>query len=193
VLVKDLEYKTPELLFNLVHPYLTKGMTVLDLGCGTGLGSQFYRPYAKSLIGVDLSPKMLQQASKKKIYDDLMVFDMFQTWKFSQPFDLIYSSDVFVYCGDLDPIIRSASSCLVPAGIIAFSVERLEDSSSGYRLLHTGRYAHTQTYIENCLNRNGLDPVESTASVIRKQSGDAVEGLLIVARKATPPDQPSVE
>jgi predicted TPR repeat methyltransferase len=47
-LVNDLEYKTPELLFNLVRPHLKQDLTVLDLGCGTGLGSQFYRPYAKT-------------------------------------------------------------------------------------------------------------------------------------------------
>jgi predicted TPR repeat methyltransferase len=183
ILVQDLEYKTPELLFNLVCPYLTEDMMVLDLGCGTGLGSQFYRPYAKSLIGVDVSSKMLQKASEKNIYDDLIVFDILQDWEFSQPFDLIYSSDVFVYFGNLDPIIRSASSYLVHVGIIAFSVEKLEDNSTGYRLFPSGRYAHSQTYIENCLKRHGLEPVEATESVIRKQSGNEVKGLLIVAKK----------
>ncbi len=91
ILVNDLEYKTPELLFNLVRPHLKQDLTVLDLGCGTGLGSQFYRPYAKLLIGVDVSPKMLQKALEKNIYEDLSVFDILQDWAFSQPFDLIYS------------------------------------------------------------------------------------------------------
>jgi predicted TPR repeat methyltransferase len=183
ILVKDLEYKTPERLFNLVCPYLTEDMTVLDLGCGSGLGSQFYRPYAKLLIGVDVSSKMLQKASEKKIYDDLIVFDILQDWAFFRPFDLIYSSDVFVYFGNLDPIVRSASSYLVHGGIIAFSVEKLEDHSTGYRLFPSGRYAHSLTYIENCLKHHGLEPVEETQSVIRKQSGDEVKGLLIVAKK----------
>lgn len=183
VLVKDLGYKTPELLYNHVRPFLTEDMVVLDLGCGTGLGSQFYRPYAKSLIGVDVSSKMLQKASEKNIYDDLIIFDILQDWAFSQPFDLIYSSDVFVYVGNLDPIIKSASSYLVHGGIIAFSVEKLENNSTGYQLFPSGRYAHSQTYIENCLRHHGLEPVKETESVIRKQSGDEVWGLLIVAKK----------
>ena len=82
-LVKDLEYKTPELLFNLVRPYLGKGMAALDLGCGTGLGSQLYRSYAKLLLGVDVSLKMLQKASEKNTYDGLIVFDILQVWPFS--------------------------------------------------------------------------------------------------------------
>ncbi|WP_419655886.1 fusion protein (Methyltransferase type 12 and tetratricopeptide TPR-1+TPR-2) [Desulfosarcina variabilis str. Montpellier] len=183
ILVNELAYKTPELLFNLVSPYLTKEMVVLDLGCGTGLGSQFYRPYAKSLIGVDVSSKMLQKAQEKNIYDELMVFDILQDWDFPTPFDLIYSSDVFVYFGNLDPIFQSISSNLVCGGIIALSVEKLEDNSTGYQLFPSGRYAHTQEYIENCLRHHGLEPVEKSESIIRKQSGKDVEGFLIVAKK----------
>ena len=183
ILVNELAYKTPERLFNLVRPHLKQNLTVLDLGCGTGLGSQFYRPYAKLLIGVDVSSKMLQKASAKNIYDDLIAFDILQDWPFSQPFDLIYSSDVFVYFGNLDPILQSASSYLVHGGIIAFSVERLEDDSTGYRLFPSGRYAHSQRYLRNCLKHHGLALAAETDAIIRKQAGDEVKGLLIVAEK----------
>ena len=183
ILVKDLEYKTPELLFDLVRPYLTEEMNVLDLGCGTGLGAQLYRPFAKKLTGVDVSSKMLEKAAEKKIYNWLEVFDILQDWPFPQKFDLIYSSDVFVYFGNLDTIIRSASSNLVCGGIIAFSVERLEDNDMGYRLFPNGRYAHSRTYIQDCLMRHGLQLIKETKSDIRKQSGNPVKGLLIVAKK----------
>jgi len=183
ILVKDLEYKTPELLFDLVHPYLTEEMNVLDLGCGTGLGAQLYRPFAKRLTGVDVSSRMLEKAAEKKIYNRLEVFDILQDWDFPKKFDLIYSSDVFVYFGNLETIIRSASSYLASGGIIAFSVERLEDNSMEYRLFPSGRYAHSRTYIQDCLNRNGLQLIEASKSDIRKQSGNQVKGLLIVAKK----------
>jgi predicted TPR repeat methyltransferase len=183
ILVKDLEYKTPELLFDLVRPHLTEEMNVLDLGCGTGLGAQLYRPFAKRLTGVDVSPKMLAKAKEKKIYNRLEVFDILQDWTFPKKFELIYSSDVFVYFGNLETIIRSASSSLVSGGIIAFSVERLEDNSKEYRLFPSGRYAHSRTYIEDCLKRHGLQLTEASKSDIRKQSGNQVKGLLIVAKK----------
>jgi predicted TPR repeat methyltransferase len=183
ILVKDLEYRTPELLFDLVRPYLTEEMNVLDLGCGTGLGAQLYRPFARHLIGVDVSSKMLEKAAEKKIYNRLEMFDILQDWSFAQKFDLIYSSDVFVYFGNLDTIIRSASSYLVCGGIIAFSVERLEDNRMEYRLFPSGRYAHAQKYIQNCLRRHGLHVIEESKADIRKQSGNQVKGLLIVAKK----------
>ena len=183
ILVEGLEYKTPELLFNLVRPYLTEKMTILDLGCGTGLGAQFYQPFAKNLTGVDVSSKMLEKASEKKIYNQLEIFDILQEWVFPQKFDLIYSSDVFVYFGNLDRIIRSASSYLVDGGKIVFSVENLKDSNINYKLFPSGRYAHSQAYIQECLNRHGLKIIENRKANIRNQAGNPVKGLLVMAIK----------
>jgi len=183
ILVEKLEYKTPELLFNLVRPYLTKNMAILDLGCGTGLGATLYQPFADSLTGVDVSSKMLEKADEKKIYNRLEIFDILQDWIFPIKFDLIYSSDVFVYFGNLDTIIRSASLSLVNGGKLAFSVEKLKDNTTDYQLNPSGRYAHSQEYIQKCLNRHGLQLVKSQKADVRNQSGNPVKGLLIVARK----------
>jgi len=182
-LVKDLEYRTPELLFNLACPYLTEEMNILDLGCGTGLGAQLYRPFAKRLTGVDVSSKMVEKAGEKDIYDSLEVFDMLQDWNFPKKFDLIYSSDVFVYFGNLHPIICSISSALTDEAIMAFSVENLQETSIDYRLFPTGRYAHSRHYIKSCLEQYGFEVLVEKESDIRKQSGNQVRGLLFVAKK----------
>lgn len=183
ILVKDLEYKTPELLFNLVRPYLSEKINVLDLGCGTGLGAQLYRPFAKRLTGVDLSTKMIEKAAEKRIYDNLEVFDLLQEWVFPLKFDLIYSSDVFVYFGNLERIIQSISAHLSCGGTFAFSVESLEVNSMDYRLNASGRYSHSENYLKNCLDQHGLRLIERAQADIRKQSGNHVKGLLIVAQK----------
>jgi len=183
ILVKDLEYRTPELLFDSVCPYLTEEMNILDLGCGTGLGAQLYRPFAKRLTGVDVSSKMVKKAEEKNIYDSLDVFNVLQDWNFPKKFDLIYSSDVFVYFGNLHPISRSISSALADEGLLAFSVESLPDCSINYRLFPTGRYAHSHHYIKNCLEQYGFELLVETESDIRKQSGNQVKGLLFVAKK----------
>lgn len=183
ILVKDLEYRTPELLFDLVRPHLSEGAHILDLGCGTGLGAEQYRSFAKSLTGVDVSSKMLEKAAEKKVYDRLEAFDILERWRFPQRFDLIYSADCFVYFGNLDPIIRSAAGFLVGGGLLAFSVEDLEVDAGGYRLFPTGRYAHSRTYLQDCLGRHGLQWVEDAVADIRKQSGRPVTGRLVIARR----------
>ncbi|HCY87018.1 MAG TPA: methyltransferase [Desulfobacteraceae bacterium] len=184
ILVEDLAYKTPERLFDLVRPCLTEKMRILDLGCGTGLGAALYRPFAAHLTGVDVSAKMLEKALKKNIYDRLEMFDVLKEWTFPEKFHLIYSSDVFVYFGNLDRIISSASAYLVSGGTLAFSVEELQDDATDYKLYPSGRYAHTQAYIDACLSRHGLRIKEIRRTDIRTQSGTPVKGLLIVAVKA---------
>lgn len=41
--------------------YLNKSMRILDLGCGTGLCGAWFTDYAKDLVGVDISPNMIEQ------------------------------------------------------------------------------------------------------------------------------------
>ncbi|BHH86135.1 tetratricopeptide repeat protein [Desulforhopalus sp. 52FAK] len=183
ILVTDLEYKTPEILFNLVRPYLGETLNVLDLGCGTGLGAQFYRPFANRLTGVDVSPKMLERAEEKNIYDELRIFDILKQWDFAEKFNLIYSSDVFVYLGNLDGVMQSIWSYLFDKGTVAFSVEKLDENNENYKLYPSGRYAHSQNYIEQCLDKHGLQLAEVLESDIRKESGNKVKGLLFVAQK----------
>lgn len=183
ILVEELEYKTPELIFEMVRPHLGKNLQILDLGCGTGLGAQLYKPFSQNLFGVDVSENMLEKAAQKKVYTTLKVFDILGPWQFAVKFDLIYSSDVFVYLGNLDPVIRSATAFLVPGGLIAFSVESLEDDMKNFKLYPSGRYAHSQTYIQTCLDRHGLKQLAFDSTVIRKQSGKPVKGFLVVAQK----------
>ena len=183
-LVEDLEYKTPALLFNLVRPHLKEGLRILDLGCGTGLGAALYKPFASHLTGVDISSKMLEQAAVKNVYDQLKLFDLLKDWSFPEQFDLIYSSDVFVYLGNLQNVFGSISSYLSDGGLVAFSVERLADDSLDYELHSGGRYAHSQNYLENCMEPHGLKLLDAVPAAIRKQSGNEVEGLLVVAEKA---------
>lgn len=182
VLVKDLAYRTPELLFTLVQAHLDKELNILDLGCGTGLGAQYYRPYATSLVGVDISTKMLKKAEEKKLYDRLESFDILSDWPLKDRFDLIYSSDVFVYFGNLTPVFSAITSHLNENGLIAFSVEKLGDRDKQYQLYPSGRYAHSRQYLERCIEACGLQLADIRESDIRKQSGEEVKGLLVTAK-----------
>ncbi len=80
-LVERLEYRGPELLLEAVRTI--KGLplrlgSVLDLGCGTGLGGAAFRPCCDWLVGVDISPGMIEQARAKGLYDRLVVSDLLE-------------------------------------------------------------------------------------------------------------------
>jgi predicted TPR repeat methyltransferase len=45
-----------------------KSLDVLDVGCGTACAAML-APYARRMVGVDLSAKMLVQAEERHVYD----------------------------------------------------------------------------------------------------------------------------
>lgn len=47
-------------------------VSVLDMGCGTGLvGQQLAKKGFKTVVGLDISPNMLEEASNKGVYSEL--------------------------------------------------------------------------------------------------------------------------
>src|SRR5262249_11137642 len=63
-LVGNLHYRAPEILHALFAPHVSLGtrLDIVDLGCGTGLGGAAFHTLAKRLDGIDLSPRMVEQA-----------------------------------------------------------------------------------------------------------------------------------
>src|SRR4029077_18883888 len=74
--LEDLGYRAPALLRDAVTAHGTRFGTMLDLGCGTGLAGAALRPQVDWLVGVDLSPKMIEEARRKGVYDRLAVGDI---------------------------------------------------------------------------------------------------------------------
>lgn len=54
-----------------VLSYLNGSLDILDLGCGTGLIGSWFKDYANKIVGVDISPTMLDMATKKGCYHEL--------------------------------------------------------------------------------------------------------------------------
>ncbi len=183
--LESLEYQTPAMLFQMLEPYLQPGMAILDLGCGTGLGAGLYRDYADVLVGMDCSEKMLNIARTKKIYDNLTKQDLLETWRIDRAFDCIYSSDCLVYFGNLAPVFSRVMENLAADGYFGFSVELWKDGhdTEDFHLGRSGRFAHSKNYIKSCLNSAGFSVMDIRQCRIRKEAGQPVKGLLVVAQR----------
>jgi predicted TPR repeat methyltransferase len=188
-MLEKLEYQAPTIAGQIVEDLLgvpCGNLDVLDAGCGTGLAGPRLRPFARRLLGIDLSPGMLQAAAERKVYDELVVAEISAYLKANlQSFDLVVSVDTFVYFGDLVPVAEGLAGALRPGGHAVFTIELapMEGASRGYVLNPHGRYAHTESYVGRTLAEAGLESREFRAVELRLELGKRVKGLAVIARR----------
>lgn len=153
-------------------------LRVLDLGCGTGLAGAAVRPRAQRLVGVDLSPEMIERATARDIYDELHTAEV-TAWLngTSEQFDLIVACDTFIYFGDLSPVLRLAARRLSDEGVIAFSVERAD--SGTHQLTDNGRYVHHRSHVDTAAQSAGLRVRCDREAFLRMEYGSPVDGLFV--------------
>lgn len=154
---------------------------VLDLGCGTGLAGGRLRASARHLVGVDLSPNMIEQARAKGIYDALHVAEVTAfTREFEAAFDAIVAADVLVYIGNLQPLFMAVARALRPGGRFAFTTEDAGGATGGYVMKHSRRYGHAESYLTGCAKDNQLAVALHRAVSPRHDDGVPVPGHLVV-------------
>ncbi|WP_448204731.1 tetratricopeptide repeat protein [Azospirillum sp. sgz302134] len=182
-LLGKLGYAAPDLLRSAMDRLGGgAGMRVLDLGCGTGLAGVTFRSLAGHLAGVDLSPRMVDKARARALYDDLQVGDVVAAMEAApEAWDLLVAADVLVYIGDLAPVFRAAADALVPGGRFAATVERLE--GDGFALGPARRYAHAESYLRRTAAEHGLTVLLLEPCAPRREKGKEVPGLLFVLEK----------
>jgi predicted TPR repeat methyltransferase len=187
--LEKLSYRAPALVAAMLEgagPKPLKWLDVLDAGCGTGLCGAIIAPFARRLVGVDLSEKMLAQAKDKKVYHTLMKAELTEYLRAnSEAFDLIVSADTLVYFGDLKGVVAAAAGALRPNGLFVFTLEHAVGDSADidYRLELHGRYSHSRTYVEQLLMSSRLQPTIVQAE-LRLEAGVPVPGLVVRAAKS---------
>ena len=155
---------------------------MLDLGCGTGLAGLEISPYARRLVGVDLSAKMLARAHLRNIYHRLEHSDLLlmMQGEESSSYDVVIAADVFVYLGVLDDIVSEVKRLLRPGGFFIFTVEALEalscdviglENKPEYKLNQSGRYAHSAIYLEKLSSTNGFSSLSLISIPVRLEKG----------------------
>ncbi len=184
-LVDDLSYRGPELLWDAVTGVLGPApgpLDILDLGCGTGLAGIRFKPIARRLHGIDLSPAMLERARARGIYDSLVEGEIASSLAgLGASFDLALAADVFCYIGDLAPVFAAVAQVLRPGGHLAFTVEARE--GHGWRLGGAGRYAHSAGWLRTAARDAGLSERAGREATLRTEYGKPVAGYVsVVAR-----------
>lgn len=102
------------------------GKRILDLGCGFGWHCIYAAENdAASVVGVDISEKMLDEAKRKTHYPNITyIRNSIEDYEYKkETFDVVISSLVFHYSPSFVDICAKVNMCLVPGGDFVFSVE----------------------------------------------------------------------
>lgn len=171
-----LEYRTPALLAALLAPGVRA--RVLDLGCGTGLSGAALKPFATKLEGLDLSPRMLDAARSKGLYDALHEADLLEFLpKRRAAYELIAAADVLNYLGDLAPAFAALRAALKPGGEALFSLECGEvEVALGEGL----RFRHNPAHAARLAEAAGFTVARREAATLRRDKGREVPGALFL-------------
>jgi predicted TPR repeat methyltransferase len=185
--LERLSYRAPALIGAMLEDFgveRSHHLDVLDAGCGTGLCGAIVAPFARRLVGVDLSEGMLAHAKDKNVYHALTKAELTEYLRdHSEAFDLIVSADTLVYFGDLTGVIAALAGALRPNGLVVFTLEHAVADSVDYRLELHGRYSHARAYVERLLTLSGLQSKIIQAE-LRTEAGAPVPGLVIRAAKS---------
>ena len=178
-MIGQLSYAAPQILLDLASMVMPgrENLSVLDLGCGTGLAGLAFRPLAARLDGVDLSDKMLNRARALGRYDQLLQADItehLQTTK--RRYELVLATDVFIYVGDLAPVFHGVQRVLRNGGVFCFSVEPAGDELD-YTLLGSRRYAHSERHLRELARQHGFEVLRIERHPIREEQRTPIPGL----------------
>lgn len=103
-----------------------KGKRVLDLGCGFGWHCQYAAEKgAVSVLGIDISEKMLEEARKMNKYP-FVEYRQLPVEDYDYPenaYDIVLSSLTFHYIASFDDICKKVKRTLTTGGSFVFSVE----------------------------------------------------------------------
>ena len=187
-LLGHLDYKGPEVMWRLLQTHCpnTTFENVIDLGCGTGLMGVKMRDICGHLKGMDLSEAMIEQAKKKKVYDELTVAPLVDYLEEDgHTYDMITCVDVFIYIKDLEAAFAQIAKHLKQGAIFAYSLEKLDESHEHDIWVdpNTHRHKHKQSYVRMLGEKNGLEEIVMHEEALRLEHGKPVPSSCVIVRK----------
>jgi predicted TPR repeat methyltransferase len=170
---------------------------VIDAGCGTGLVGEQFRNVSDYLVGVDLSPSIIEEAQRARpgLYDEVVVGDVTEVFRAKSPLSMIIAADSYIYFGDLVPLFESMEQSLAESGILAFTLEDAPNdmidqlTSMGswrWQLQPSGRFAHNKEYVERVGLSHSFRTIHyESMRGFRHEVGVPVNGHIFIMRKVS--------
>ncbi len=135
-------------------------LNVLEIGCGTGRIAVRAAPLVGSYCGIDISPKTIeiarthiQNANTRLICDDFM------THRFTESFDLIFSSLTFLHIKDKAAAVKKVFGLLNNGGRFVLSIDKCQSNEIDFGAYKVRTYPDDPKMISELLKLSGFSVV----------------------------------
>jgi predicted TPR repeat methyltransferase len=166
---------------------------VLDAGCGSGVIGTLIGQKVARLVGVDLSPGLIERARETKVYHELYQDDLV-TFMSTRPetFDVVTSSAVLVHFGDLAPVFDAAAETLRDDGLFIFTVFDNQDDENAVAVgsmdrgyAQTGCYVHGRAYVVRNAVAHRFSVEFLDREIFDHYEGKPRQGLIVALRRTS--------
>ncbi|MBL8310381.1 MAG: tetratricopeptide repeat protein [Burkholderiales bacterium] len=188
-LVGALKYRVPQRIAALItEKFPARKLSILDLGCGTGLLGASLGAIDGHFVGVDLSMPMIDEAKKHKAYTRFHHVNLLDALDATDAneFEVIVAADVMIYVGALETPLRDAFKVLKPGGWLFFSCERAPEDGPDLVVEKSLRYSHKESHVRRLLAEDGYVEVAIEDVDLRTEGGVAIPGYIVAAQKPLP-------
>lgn len=134
---------------------LCPNKTVLKIGVGTGRLALEVAPHCKKLTGIDLTPEVIARARVHLagLPNVSLLCGDFLLYPFTETFDIVYSSLVFMHIREKQAAITKVRSLLKPGGCFVLSIDQNQtpvlDMGTRQISLYPDNLEDTRHYFQN--------------------------------------------
>jgi len=166
---------------------LSKELSVLDFGCGTGLVTLALGPLVGSMTGADTSKGMLDTLAEKAksagIPVHLRQLDVDGSADLGGTYDLIVSSMTLHHVADVPALFQQFEHALAPGGHVALADLDKEDGSFHEDTTGVHHHGFERGQIEAWLAEAGFQEIHLETATVTSKEGKDYPVFLATARR----------
>ena len=176
----DMDETEPDIINAIFdNAKIQKGVSVLDVACGTGVLIPFYRERGVSeIVGIDISSEMIKRATEKYADEHTVFFcGDIEDYPINKKFDRVVLYNAFPHFPDPSGLVKTLYSFLNEAGILTIAHGKSREVIDAHHKGSAAAVSNGLMSIED-MKQLCLEAVEK-AAVIKMVSDDRMYQIVL--------------